>query len=226
MQEVKNAADSARITDKGLLIKAGISVMSVLISFLLSPLLNANVALLAVIGAIGLLIMASPRNISGALELVEWNTLIFFAGLFVLVEAIREAGLIDAIAGFIMDLLQKVSSESRQTVAMTIILWTSALISIVLDNIPWTAVMVRVVEELGQSPNLNLSVPSMACSLSLGACLGDNGSLIGASANVVMVSMAEKRGYPISFLGFSSIGFPLLVGAMVLCNGYLIARYG
>lgn len=71
VQEVKNAADSARITDKGLLIKAGISVMSVLISFLLSPLLNANVAPLAVIGAIGLLIMASPRNISGALELVE-----------------------------------------------------------------------------------------------------------------------------------------------------------
>ena len=224
LQEAKNATGAPVITDMSLCMKLGIAVL--LISFLLGSVINANVVLLAVIGAIALLLIAKPRNLQGALELVEWSTLTFFAALFFLVEAIREAGLIDAIARFMTQLLNKVGPTSRQKVASTLIFWVSTLVSTILDNILWTAVMVRVVEKRRRSAGLNLRVPASAWSLSLGACIGDNISLIGASANAVMVSMAEKRGYPISFLRFSPIGFPFLVGAMILSTVYLIAQYG
>ena len=196
LQEAKNATGAPVITDISLCMKLGIAVLFVLISFFLGSVINANVVLLAVIGAIALLLIAKPRNLQGALELVEWSTLTFFAALFVLVEAVREAGLIDAIARFMTQLLNKIGPASRQKVASTLIFWVSTLVSTVLDNILWTAVMVRVVEERGRSAGLNLRVPANAWSLSLGACIGDNGSLIGASANAVMVSMAEKRGLP------------------------------
>ena len=123
LQEAKNATGAPVITDRSLCMKLGIAMLFVLISFLLGSVINANVALLAVIGAIALLLIAKPRNLQGALELVEWSTLTFFAALFVLVEAIREAGLIDAIARFMTPLLNKVGPASRQKVASTLIFW-------------------------------------------------------------------------------------------------------
>ena len=108
LQEAKNATEAPVITDMSLCMKLGIAVL-VLISFLLGSVINANVVLLAVIGAIALLLIAKPRNLQGALELVEWSTLTFFAACFVLVEAIREAGLIDAIARFMTQLLTRLA---------------------------------------------------------------------------------------------------------------------
>lgn len=122
------------------------------------------------------------------------------------------------------DVLESVDEANRQMVATTLIMWVSALVSTVLDNIPWTAVMVQVVERLGRSA-LGLEVPALAWSLSLGACLGGNGSLIGASANVVMVGIADKRGWHISFWAFTKVGFPILLASMVISNAYLLARY-
>lgn len=215
---------NAHIKDPVLLAKTGSVMAAVILAFLLHSVHEVKPAWIAVLGAIMLLVMASPKDVHHPLEHVEIPTLMFFAGLFVMVEAIKEAGLIRTIGEVMANFIRDVDEGSRQMTAMTLIMWVSALISAFVDNIPWTTVMVKVVEQLG-SAGLGLSIRALAWALALGACFGGNGALIGASANVVVSNIAENNGYHLSFGYFLKIGFPLMVISIGISNLYCIGRY-
>jgi Na+/H+ antiporter NhaD/arsenite permease-like protein len=147
---------------------------------------------------------------------VEWPTLIFFIALFMVIAGAEETGLIQIIAEWVRDV-----SQGNLTMAVIMVLWVSAIASAFIDNIPFTATMLPIVAFL------NTTIPGAESgilwwSLALGACLGGNGTMIGASANVVTVGLAEKAGYHITFLGYIKACFIPMLITVALCNVYLL----
>lgn len=149
---------------------------------------------------------------------VEWPTIFFFVGLFVLVSGLIETGVIAQLAVGAIDL-----TGGNVTSASMLILWLSAIASAFLDNIPFVATMIPMIQEMGNMGIDNLE--PLWWSLALGACLGGNGSLIGASANLIAAGMSGREGHPIRFLHFLIYGFPLMLLSIVLANVYIYLRY-
>ena len=154
-----------------------------------------------------MMLVASPHELHNVLESVEWDTLLFFAALFVMIEAMAEMGLISAIGDVLSDIIGAAGESQQLNVAIVVIIWISALASGFVDNIPYTTTMVPVVLKI--SRDLKLPINPLIWSLSLGACLGGNLTIIGASANLVTAGVAETNGYQISFCHFMSLGVPI-----------------
>ncbi|MEC0179880.1 SLC13 family permease, partial [Paenibacillus favisporus] len=142
----------------------------------------------------------------------------FFVGLFVLVAGLIETGVIATLA-------EKATDLTGGDVAATsmLILWMSAIASAFIDNIPFVATMIPMIQDMGSLGISNLE--PIWWSLALGACLGGNGSLIGASANLIVAGMAAKEGYPIKFAQFLKLGFPMMLLSIVLASAYVYLRY-
>lgn len=171
----------------------------------------------AVVGASLLMLMVMPRR-EKVLELilskVEWTTIFFFIGLFVLVGGLEVNGIIKWMAAGTMDL-----TGGDHTVTTISILWLSAIMSAFVDNIPFVATMIPLIQDMGAMGYSNLE--PLWWALSLGACLGGNGTVIGASANVVALSLARKHGLSVSFWQFMKVGFPLMLLSIVISTVYL-----
>jgi Na+/H+ antiporter NhaD/arsenite permease-like protein len=146
---------------------------------------------------------------------IEWPTLMFFIFLFIIVGAVEEAGLLALIADWILSL-----SKGNFMLAMALILWVAAIMSALVDNIPFTATMLPIVAYL--SKVIPGSESTLWWALALGACFGGNGTIIGASANVVTMGIAESKGYHISFAGFMKTAFPYMIISVVICHLWLI----
>ncbi|KAL0809344.1 hypothetical protein ABMA28_011551 [Loxostege sticticalis] len=214
-----------KIRDKVLLIKASVAITFVVIVFFLHsiPELNrVSLAWTALLGAILLLLLADRADLEPILHRVEWSTLLFFAALFVLMEALSKLGLILYIGGLMEQLIIRVDEESRLAVAILLIIWVSGVISACVDNIPLTTMMVRVVVSIGSNPALNLPMGPLIWSLLYGACLGGNGTLIGASANVVCAGVAEQHGYKFTFARWLKVGMPIMIGHLIVASAYLL----
>ena len=216
------------IKDKVLLKKSGFILILVILAFFAHssfhhPLLT--VATIAIGGAVLMLLVTSPHHVEEQLDAVEWTTIIFFAGLFIMIHGLEYMGLIDAIATGISDAISQASEKNRLMVAVLLLLWVSAIASAFIDNIPYTATMVPVVIELASDPELNLQLGPLAWALALGACLGGNGTIIGASANVVAAGLAEEAGHDISFNRFFKTGFPIMLLSVALATVYCVVRY-
>jgi Na+/H+ antiporter NhaD/arsenite permease-like protein len=168
-------------------------------------------------GASLLLIISGVHIVEMVEREVEWPTLIFFMMLFVIVGGAEQTGLIQIVADWVRD-----ASQGSPVAAVIIILWVSAIFSAIIDNIPFTATMLPIVAYLSSSiPGVDNAVLWWA--LSLGACLGGNGTIIGASANVVTVGLAEKAGHPISFVEYVRIAAIPTVITIVLAMIWLLA---
>ena len=171
----------------------------------------------AVVGASLLMLMVMPRR-EKVLELilskVEWTTIFFFIGLFVLVGGLEVNGIIKWMAAGTMAL-----TGGDHTVTTISILWLSAIMSAFVDNIPFVATMIPLIQDMGAMGYSNLE--PLWWALSLGACLGGNGTVIGASANVVALSLARKHGMNVSFWQFMKVGFPLMLLSIVISTVYL-----
>ncbi|WP_298464256.1 ArsB/NhaD family transporter [uncultured Mitsuokella sp.] len=204
------------------LLKKCLFVIFITISlFVCHDKLGLQTATAALSGAGLLLLLTYTRNesmIAKVLSKVEWLAIFFFAGLFVLVGALVETGVIKMLAAEAMQL----TSGSVNATAM-LVLWMSAFASAFIDNIPFVATLIPLIQDMGQMGITNLD--PIWWSLSLGACLGGNGTLIGASANVVVASMAAQRGKQISFLGFMKIAFPVMILTILISNVYVWLRY-
>jgi Na+/H+ antiporter NhaD/arsenite permease-like protein len=204
------------ITDRSLLRKSSVVLGLTLVGFALHGPLGYEPATVALTGAVALMLVAreDPHEI---LREVEWPTLFFFIGLFMLIAGVIEIGLIDAIATALTDLTGGVLG-----LGTFLILWLSAVLSGVVDNIPYTATMIPVVAELSQPHS-----PSQVLwwSLAAGADLGGNFTIIGASANVILASMAEREGHPISFMTFFRYAAPVTIGSILVSMAYLWVRY-
>lgn len=204
------------ITDPVLLRKSLITICAVLIGFTLHASLHLEPATIAMGGATALMLW-SKKDPHHILQRIEWTTLFFFIGLFVTVEAIVEVGIIRAAAEKALAL-----TGGSLPVTTVLVLWMSAIVSGIVDNIPYTATMIPLVKELGAG---GLNMEPLWWALVLGADLGGNFTLIGASANVVVASLAERSGYKISFFSFLKYSFPITFVSMVVSNIYLWIRY-
>ena len=216
------------IKDVELLKKSGAILIIVILLFFAHSQIShplSSVAIIAIAGAVVMLLVTSPHHVEEQLDSVEWTTIIFFAGLFIMIHGLEFMGLIEMIADLISDTVSRASEEDRLMVAVLLLLWVSAIASAFIDNIPYTATMVPVVIELASDPTLNLALGPLAWALALGACLGGNGTIIGASANVVAAGLAEESGNDISFNRFFRTGFPIMILTLLLSTVYCVVRY-
>uniref|UniRef100_A0A8D0HRZ2 OCA2 melanosomal transmembrane protein n=1 Tax=Sphenodon punctatus TaxID=8508 RepID=A0A8D0HRZ2_SPHPU len=207
-----------RITDKILLIKCLTVLGVVILMFFLNsfvPGIHLDLGWIAMLGAIWLLVLANIQDFEMILSRVEWATLLFFAALFVLMEALAHLHLIDYIGEQTALLIKVVPEDQRLAVAIILVLWVSALASSLIDNIPFTATMIPVLLNLSQDPDVNLPVKPLIFSLAMGACLG-------ASANVVCAGIAEQHGYGFSFMAFFRLGFPMMIVSCTIGMCYLL----
>ncbi|XP_063987100.1 P protein-like [Diachasmimorpha longicaudata] len=215
------------IRNRTLLIKSGVVLFLVILLFFLHslPTLHLTLGWTALLGVLLLLIIADAQDLDGILARVEWSTLIFFASLFILMEALARMGLIAWIGKQTEWIILSVSEESRLAVAILLILWVSAFASAFLDNVPLTTMMVRITTNLAQNDELNLPLPPLIWALAFGACFGGNATLIGATANVVCAGVAEQHGYRFTFLQFFKVGFPIMVTSTLVVTVYLLVAH-
>lgn len=211
----------SQIANPALLKKCLLVIFCTITLFVLHGTLGLQTATAALTGAGFLLLITYTRDegmIAKVLSKVEWLAIFFFAGLFVLVGALVETGVINMLASEAI----KITSGNETATAM-LILWMSALASAFIDNIPFVATLIPLIKDMGMMGLTNLD--PMWWSLALGACLGGNGTLIGASANVVVASMAAERGRQISFLGFMKVAFPIMILSIIISSIYVWVRY-
>jgi Na+/H+ antiporter NhaD/arsenite permease-like protein len=216
--EVMALKEREVITDPRLLAQ-GLGVLALVIAaFVLHPVLHYEPSVVALLGA-GLLVAATKVTTEEALSEVEWPTLVFFAGLFVMVGGLVETGVIGDVSKAAAD-----ATEGRLGAAAMLLLWASAVLSAIVDNIPYVATMSPIVADLVQQhPGEQGHVLWWA--LALGADLGGNATAIGASANVVVLGIAARNGTPISFWRFTRYGIVVTLITVALCVPYLWLRY-
>jgi Na+/H+ antiporter NhaD/arsenite permease-like protein len=187
-------------------------LLGTIIGFFLHAPLHIEPAVVALVGATVMLLVAAD-NVEEALERVEWATIFFFIGLFVMVGGLEEQGVIDRVAEGFADL----TGGSRPLEAL-VILWGSAVGSAVVDNIPFTAAMIPVVDSL-QTDGFD---DAAWWALALGACFGGNATIIAAAANVAASGVLERSGKPISFVRFLLVGLPVTAVSLVIATAYLL----
>lgn len=219
--QVMHLQEDRQITNPQLLKKCLFVLTITILLFVTHSMLHLETATAALTGASLLLLISYSRDesmISKVLSKVEWLAIFFFAGLFILVGALVETGVIKLLAAEAIHL-----TDGNLNATAMLILWMSAIASAFIDNIPFVATLIPLIKDMGAMGITNLD--PLWWSLSLGACLGGNGTLIGASANVVVASMAAQRGQQISFLGFMKIAFPLMLISIVISSAYIWLRY-
>jgi len=214
---IDNFNENKTIHNKKFLVKSLIVFFFVIIGFMTHALHGLELATIALWGAFAMLLINNihPEEI---LKEVEWSTLFFFAGLFILIGGLEKTHVIYLFA-------QKLVLLTKGSIgALTlVILWGSALASSIVDNIPYTATMISVIKSILHSSNINPN--PLWWALSIGACLGGNGTVIGASANVIVVGFARKNGIIVSFIDFLLIGFPLMIMSIIISTIYIYLRY-
>jgi len=227
-ERVMRFREQDAITDV-LLLKKSLSVLALVITgFVLAHPLHIEPATIAMFGA-GLLLLLNnigvaaeeqTEDVHNSFGEIEWVTIFFFIGLFIVVSGIEQAGLLDILASQILEW-----TGGDMTVTAIAIIWVSAIASAIVDNIPFVATMIPLIESMAPTFGGAENLMPLWWSLALGACLGGNGSLIGATANVIVAGFAERAGHRIGFLSFMAMAFPLMLMSIVIATLYVYLRY-
>lgn len=219
MQTLMKMKEKDHLIRSPLLYQSISILLLTMIGFLLHPILHIDLTIIALTGAI-LLLIISEKEVAAekVFQQVEWVTLFFFIGLFMLVGGLEEVGMIDELARSIMLL-----TEGDMTQTALLMLWMSGIFSGIIDNIPFVAAMIPVIMEFETYGMTNLD--PLWWALALGACLGGNGTLIGASANVVVAGLAEAQNKSIPFLKYMIYGVPIVILSLILASIYIYFRY-
>ena len=204
------------VTDRGLMHKSVGMILIVIVAFMLHGQLGLESSVIALTAA-AIMLVIGGQDIEEMILGVEWTTLGFFAGLFVVVGGMVQTGVIDMLAQALIDV-----TGGDPVATMLVILFASAIISSILDNIPFTATMIPIILYMGSQ---GIDVWPLWWALSLGACLGGNGTLIGASANVVLSGISTREGYPITFMSFLKVGMPMMLLSIAITAVYLMIRF-
>lgn len=216
MAAVAQLDNSKTITDVPLMIRSSIILGLVIIGFILHDITHIPAYLTAMLGASVLLLFEKPTAI---LKEVEWNTIFFFIGLFIIIGGLEASGGIALMAKWILNVTQ----GSEEATAM-LILWASGIISGIIDNIPYTATMTPMLLEIQKVMGAEYTYPLWWC-LSLGACLGGNMTIIGAAANVIVSESAAHHGHPISFMRFLKYGVMTMLISLIISTIYIYIRF-
>jgi len=209
------------IKNKKLLIICGIVLVLMLIALALQSVIMIETATVAMTAGLFLLVISDRKRVEHILSNdIDWVTIFFFMGLFMIVESLVETGFISMIAESVM----KVTHGEPKATSM-VILWISGIFSAFIDNVPFVAAMIPVIKQLGTLINNPDTMHPIWWALALGTCLGGNGTLIGASANIVAVGIANRNGYHISFKEYTKIGGIFALLAIVISTAYILMRY-
>ena len=209
------------IKDATLLKKCLVVLAMIIITFTMHAQLHLESATVALTGACILMLISMARyekKIANVLSHIEWLAIFFFAGLFILVGGLVETGVIKLLAEKVLEI-----TAGDLTSTTMLILWLSAIASAFIDNIPFVATLIPMIKDMGAMGMTNLE--PLWWALSLGACLGGNGTLIGASANVVVASMAAIHGEKISFAKYFMVAFPIMILSIIISSIYLYLFY-
>ncbi|GGI15743.1 ArsB/NhaD family transporter [Gottfriedia solisilvae] len=224
IQKLMSINEADYIKNRLLMYKSLTVLGFTLLGFVLHSVLHLDAALVAMFGATILMVIGvKEHDLEKVFASVEWVTIFFFAGLFVLVGGLIDIGLIGSLAIKVLEL-----TNGDMNVAAPLILWVSGIASATIDNIPFVATMIPLIQDLavgmGFSPDSS-QVEVLWWSLALGACLGGNGTLIGASANVVAAGIATREGYKFGYWDFLKIGLPITILSLVISHIYIFLRY-
>lgn len=216
-QKIMKMDETITIKDTLLLKKSLIVLFITILGFMVHSQFHLESATIALGGA-ALLLVISKIDPEEILFEVEWTTIFFFMGLFILVGSLVEVGVIDNLAKKMLEL-----TKGNLFVTTLTILWVSAIASAFLDNIPFVATMIPLIKAMTASGQLDAN--PLWWALALGACLGGNGTIIGASANVIVTGIMAREGRPVSFMSFMRIGFPMMIVSIIISTIYLILFY-
>ena len=208
--------EKASIRNQSLFVKSIVMIFVVAACFLFHGQLHLESSVIA-LSAAAIMLLIGGQDFEKMIMGVEWATIGFFAGLFVVVGGLAETGVINLLADFLMN-----ATGGEKILTMVVILWGSAVISAILDNIPFVATMIPVIFAMEAT---GMDVLPLWWALSLGACLGGNGTLIGASANVVLSGISTREGYPITFMSYLKIGFPMMIVSVIIATGYCLLLF-
>ncbi|MBQ4249611.1 MAG: ArsB/NhaD family transporter [Clostridia bacterium] len=216
MASVMQLDEKKAIKDRPLFIKSIVMIIIVVLGFVLHGSIGVSSSVVALTAAAVMLIIGR-QEVEHIICSIEWPTILFFVGLFVVVGGMEKVGIITALADFLMN-----ATHGEMMIAMILIVVVSAVVSAILDNIPFVATMIPVIITMQSS---GMDVMPLWWALSLGACLGGNGTLIGASANVVLSGISKREGYPITFIDFLKVGFPMMLVSVAIAAVYLVIRF-
>ncbi len=216
MAEVAQLDNSKTITDKNLMIRSLIVLFLVILGFVTHDITHIQTCVCAMLGASVLLLFEKPTKI---LESVEWTTIFFFIGLFIIIGGLEASGGIAVMAKWLLN----VTHGSESATAM-VILWGSGILSGIIDNIPYTATMAPMIATIQSQMGADYAFPLWWC-LSLGACLGGNMTIIGAAANVIVTEAAAARGHKIEFMKYLGYGILVTFVSLTLCSVYVYLRF-
>ncbi|MCL2063292.1 MAG: ArsB/NhaD family transporter [Candidatus Cloacimonetes bacterium] len=208
------------IRDKSLLIYSIVVFGIFLTLLILQEVLQLHAATIALVAAVLLLLRARKINMENFLSNeIDWSSILFFIGLFIMVGALEEIGIIHFFSEKILDV-----SKGNMELTTIFIIWSSGIASAFLDNIPFVAAMIPMIRDVSQSIGVEQALP-LWWALSLGSCLGGNGTLIGASANIISAGICKKSNYPISFWTFTKYGAVITLINLLLASVFMILRY-
>ena len=199
-----------------LLIKSVIMIVLVVIGFITHNLLKIESSVIALTAGTVMLLIGK-QDVEDIIHEVEWSTIMFFSSLFVVVGGLVETGVVNKLAHLIVEY-----TADSPILVMLVLLWASALISAVLNNIPFIATLIPLIMAMGKS---GIDITPLWWTISLGACLGGNGTLIGASANVLLSTISTKHGFPITFKSYMKVGFPVMILTIFISTIYLLLRF-
>jgi Na+/H+ antiporter NhaD/arsenite permease-like protein len=215
-KEIMGLDAASQLEDHRLLVRSSAVMGTTVLGFFLQGLTGLSPAVVALAGAAVAMIVCGPR-VEEVLHEVEWPTILFFVGLFVMVGALEETGFIQKVAELLA------SASDSLAVTALVVMWDSGFASGIVDNIPFTATMVPVIESLAEARGYDaVTTEPLWWSLSLGACLGGNLTLIGASANLVVAGLAERSGVYFTFFRFLLWGFPVTLVALSISSVYIL----
>lgn len=217
VRDIMKLDENKAIADRKLMHISIFMIVLVVIAFMVHGALGFESSAVALTAAV-IMLLIGKQDVDEVVSDVEWPTLLFFIGLFIVVGGMVETGVISKLAHLIMSL-----SGGHLVVTMLILLWASALLSAVLDNIPFVATLIPLIVAMGKQ---GMDVTPLWWAISLGACLGGNGTQIGASANVVLCGIAGKNGYPISFNQYLKVGMPVMIITVFIAMIFLLIKFG
>ena len=212
-------------------LRRGLFIFALMIlGFFLGRAAGIEPGIVAVAGAM-VMSLACKKDLHHALGKVEWNTVFFFIGLFMLIGALEHNGIFELLGTYIME----ATGGNLMTTVITI-LWFAAIMSAIVDNIPLVIAMIPLIQSMIPTFAVSLNNPAaevlreqveepLYWALALGACLGGNGTLVGASANVVVAQIGRRNGYVITFMEFTRYGLPIMIFTLIICTVYMVLRY-
>lgn len=215
--EIEKLDPSKSITNPVLMKKAIVVLVLVIIGFIFHDKLGIESSVVALTAAAVMLIIGR-EDVDHAIQDVEWTTILFFMSLFVVVGGLTETGIIKELASKLIS-----ATDRHPIVTMLVLLWASALLSSILDNIPFVATLIPLILAMQAD---GMDVTSFWWAISLGACLGGNGTMIGASANVVLSDISTKHGYPITFKSYLKVGMPFMLLSVAISTVFLVVKFG